>query len=124
MGNIDIDNSRRKYHQECEYWIREETDRSIDLDTLAHKNKSNGVFYARAETPHTIVGGASAGVFMDDKHTVTIVTEDSIDEIGFNCIIRYKGKLWIVDSVQKKIIEGDNEFCNEEEYKYYITMRC
>ena len=123
MGNIDIYHSRRTNYAECRYWVRDESVAAGDLNQWILKNKSNGVFYAKEVSPKYNQANPQANVFMYDKDTITLETDDDVDELSRGCIVLYNGKPWMVSDVQKRVHEKESEFDIEKHYTTIVSIR-
>lgn len=123
MGNVDIYHSRRSNYAECIYWIRDERVSVGDLNQWIMKNKSNGLFYAREVSPEYNQQNPQANVFMFDKNTVTLETDDDVDELKRGCVVLYNGHPWIVDNVQRKLHRKESQFDIEQHYKTIVSIR-
>ena len=123
MGNIDIYHSRRTNYAECRYWIREENIRISDLNQWIMQNKPQGLFYAKEVNGMFNQANPQANAIMFDKNTITLQTDDDVEDIERGCVILYQGHPWIVDNVQKILHRKESEFDIEEHYRYLINIR-
>ena len=123
MGNVDLFHSRRNNYEECYYWVRDESVSVGDASQWILKNKSNGVFYAKEVSPKYNQANPQANVFMYDKNTISLETDDDIDEISRGCIVLYNGKPWMVVDCQKRIHQKESEFDTEKHYTTIVSIR-
>ena len=123
MGGINTDYSRRTMPNLCAYWKRDESGVG-NSDVLIYSQNPAGYFYARAITVERDNTSTIQDAFMADSHTVTIESNDDLDDIGVNDLVRYKGKIWRVDmSPQRVLRENKNMLSDVEEYKYILSLR-
>ena len=123
MGNVDIYHSRRNNYTECEYWVRDERDAIGSPQEWILKNKSNGTFFAKTVSNKVNQQNQIQGVWMLDSNFRTIESDDHIEGIKRGCIVKYRGELYMVESVQERIHLKESEFNTEEEFKTVISMR-
>lgn len=123
MGTVDLFHSRRTNYIECRYWVRDERKSIGDASKWIMENTESGRFYARELSPKYNQMNQAANVFAFDKNSITIETDDHIDNISRGCIVEYNGELWIVDIVQCKVHRKESEFNKELDYKYTINLR-
>ena len=120
-GSIDEFTSRRTNFDECEYWVRKDTD---DLNELIYETrKRTGTFSAKQENNETSTPQVVGGVFMFSSRNVTISTNDDISDINENDIVKFRGEIYIVSQVQRILIKKNNQFYNEKRYKTYLSLR-
>lgn len=123
MGRVDIYHSRRTNYHKCFFWIRNERRQVADLNQLVYKDKPSGSFYARETTPITNQENIVQGAWLGDRNFITIVTDDDIEDLTRGSVVKYKDKLWMVDSVQSKEHTKESEFSKKSHYTYYINLR-
>lgn len=123
MGNVDIYHSRRTNYEECLYWVRDERQSVGDLSQWILKNVPSGKFYAREVNPLYNQENAVVNSMMFDKNTISLETDDDVDDITRGCVVMYNGKPWIVDSVQRVLHRKESQFSSEKHYKVTVNIR-
>lgn len=119
----DVLNSRRGYNKKCMWWTINEGD--PDDSQLIMSRQPVGIFWAKEYTPETKSNNTLAGVFLYSKSTVTIRTSAILKDMRENCLVKYKNKPWIVESVQYlPFRKGSGEYSEDDSTMFtYIKMR-
>lgn len=120
---VDIYHTRRTNYKLCQYWNRDESTRIGDASKWVLANKPTGSFYARPESQTTNSANPVANAMMFDRNTVTLCTEDHVDDIKKDSMVLYNGKVWGVVNVQFAPHKKESEFSNEGHYTTYISLR-
>lgn len=120
---INIQKSRRVYHQFCEWWQRDEKLSNNNLNEYIYNTERTGVFWAKATSSYSKQKQEYVDVFNFDYDAITIETTDEIGSMKAGDIVKYKNYLWKV--VAKQIV-----FDNSSEYythgaigRTYIQLR-
>ena len=100
-GGANEFTSRRTNFLECEYWLVEKDNLQKDKSVLTHEKLPNGSFSAKIE--NTIENSSSiiGQTFLFDSKTLSISTTDYVDGLKRNCIVRCRGVIWRVESVNE-----------------------
>ena len=114
--------SRRDKFDLCTYWLKdqENPNRAI-LEYLEYE--PSGHFNAKVYSPEYNEKNVIAGSFMLDKETITIVSTDDLAELKENDIVEFRGDLYRVDYISKAQIRKNNEFLDDVEYSYSLTLK-
>lgn len=123
MGRIDLFHSRRTKYHYCEYWVRDERDRSGTPSQWVNMNVVSGGFYAKTASPKSTQMNVINGVWANDNHFVTLETDDDIDDISKGTIVKFNDQLWLVEGVQREEHLKESQFSNHIHYKYYVSLR-
>lgn len=119
-GGIDIYTSRRTHFFKCQYWKRDDSDKT--LEELTHNTAPDGEFYARQENSKMNSANIIAGVFMFDNESITLSTTDVVDIIK-NDVVQYNGVLWNVVNMQETEMHKNEQFMNSVSKRTYIQLR-
>ena len=60
---------------------------------------------------------------MLDKNTISLETDDIVEDLERGCVVLYNGKPWIVDSVMRELHRKESQFDSEKYYKTIINIR-
>lgn len=118
--SVDIYHTRRTTYRVCKYWLPND---KLNRDVVILKEVPAGVFYA--EEVNAIASGFSptANVFGANKNTITLKTNDDVENIKKLSIVLYLGKSWTVDDVQREIHKKETQFDNDIHATTYISLR-
>lgn len=119
---IDLNHSRRKTPFKCRYWHRNEK-ATKDLSQLIYETKPAGVFYAREVNTFNYQQSQAAGVFMYDKTSVQLYTEDEIKDLKQNDIVEFRNNTWFVTDIQKKTHAKEAWFSKSPCNATYLSLR-
>lgn len=119
MG-IDIYHSRRINFTKCLYYKRNES--INDLSKYVLLEKPEGHFYARLYSPNSRQNQDIANTFRFSENSLTLVTEDDVDELKENNIVLYNGKAYVVMGVQRELHLKESQYSGEH-YTTYISLR-
>lgn len=122
MG-VDVRFGRRTNYEECFYWVRDEDEATGDLNQWIMKRQKKGVFYAKEVNSLFNQGNPQANVIMLDKNTISLETDDIVEDLERGCVVLYNGKPWIVDSVMRELHRKESQFDSEKYYKTIINIR-
>ena len=121
FSHVDIFLSRRDYFDECEYWLRKEGENPNQL--IYNTRRSDGYFDAKLSNPEVYGKDVVAGVFMFDTTRLMLETRDDISCIRANDVIKYNGKYYAVEDIQKRPQRKTSQYHNDLTYIYYISLR-
>jgi len=118
--SVDIYHTRRTNFRACKYWL---PDDSRNRDVIVLQDVPKGIFYA--EEVNAIASGfnPTGNVFASNRNTVTLKTNDEVNDIKKFCIVLYLGKSWTVDDVQREIHKKETQFDNDIHATTYINIR-
>lgn len=119
---IDIYHSRRKTPFFCKYWHRDEK-ATKDLSKLIYETKPAGFFYAKEVNSFNYQQSQAAGVFMYDKTTIQLYTEDEIEDLKQNDIVSFRDATWFVVDIQKKTHAKEAWFSKKPCNATYVSLR-
>lgn len=117
----DIYHSARGHFKECKYWIRDERDSVGDLTKWILENKPAGMFLAMEINEKSDRANQLSNSFMWDVNSVTLETNDLVDDLVRGCVVLYLNHAWLVNGVQRMIHRQESEFA-EERYTTYISL--
>lgn len=120
---IDIYHTRRTNYKLCYYYKRDESVRVGDASKWILENKPKGLFYAKPESEASLRRNQIQSEFMLNKNTITISSEDEINDLSPDDLILYNGKSWSVVDIQRKLHLKETQFSSEEHYTTYISLR-
>lgn len=123
-GNmININKSRRVYHQFCEWWQRDEKLSNLSLDEYIYNVEKTGIFWAKATSSYSKQKQEYSEVFNFDYDTITIETTDDVGSMKSGDIVKYRGVLWKV--VAKQIVFDNNSeyYSHGDVGRTYIKLR-
>lgn len=123
MGNVNIFTSRRTNFIECEYWLVSKDEINKDKTILTNEKKSDGFFYAKIENYIENTSSVIAQTFLFDSTSLSISTNDTVEDFKRNCIVKCLGVIWRVDSCHKQPIRANYQFENDLTLKTYIQLR-
>lgn len=122
MGRVDLFHSRRTNYHICEYWIRDERNRTGNPSQWVLMNQSSGRFYAKPLSVKSTQMNVINGTWANDNHRITLETDDDITEITRGSIVKFDDQLWLVEAVQREIHNKESEFAKHIDYKYIISL--
>ena len=123
MGRVDLFHSRRTNYLRCEYWVRDERDQTAPASEWVVYNQPSGVFYARFASPKSTRMDAISGVWAFDSDSLTLETDDHIDDISRGSLIRLEGEFWIVDTVQRVAHLKESEYARRADWRTTLAVR-
>lgn len=107
---LDIYNSRATYNEKCFWWQRNENDEEFDLDELVMKRVPTGSFMAKEVSPLRKQDVQIGGVFEIERHSITIKSPDDLSTIAEKDLVKFRGEMWKVLSVQRSKARNQNTF--------------
>lgn len=117
---IDIYHSRRTKYRKCYYWLRNNKE---PVENLVHNVSPTGFFYAIEDSIISKQNNNINGNVLFDKDTVVLKTDDDIEDITQNCIVKYKNENWFVVDVQAELHIKETEFGEELHATRWLTLR-
>lgn len=118
---IDVYHSRRGKFRKCIYWLRETN--NVKPEELIHKISPAGFFWAVEDSGIAQQNNNVNGNVMFDKTMVTLKTDDEVEDITQNCIVKYRNLIWLVNDVQKQLHNKETEFDIKIHATTYLTLR-
>lgn len=115
---------RDKFHK-CEYWLVDENENTTKRNQVVYYSQPNGIFMAKISNNEVEDKQNIDDSFQFDVSYVTLETTDNIQDLKNNNIVRFKDKIYIVESIDKVPLRKNAEqFLNDfVPYKYYISLR-
>lgn len=123
MGRVELFHSRRTKYNKCLFWVRDERVSIGDASKIVYNVKPSGLFYAKPVSVKTNQMNAISGAWSFDTDYITIETDDHVEDLKRDCIVKFDESIWIVDSVQKEIHLKESEFSKYNHYKSIIALR-
>lgn len=120
-GYVDFFVSRRDNFDECEYWVRKESDNPNHL--VYNDRGPDGYFDAKISNPENFGTDVIGGVFMFDINSLMIETNDDVHMLRANDVLKFRGNMYIITDIQKLPLRKNNQYTNELAYRYYISLR-
>ena len=117
---IDIYHSRRTNYRLCKYWNPND---SINRDMVVLKDTPQGIFYAEEVNAITSNANPVANAFMGTRNTITLKTEDKVNDLKKMSIVLYLNKSWVVDDIQREIHKKETQFSDDIHATTYISLR-
>ena len=121
-GRVDLFHSRRANYERCDFWLRDERNRTGTPSEWIRFNKPAGSFYARPVNPKSQSMDVVNGVWALDGERVAIETDDDVEDLCRGCWVRYQGQIWIVESVQRTQHHKESEFAWRPDWRYTVSM--
>lgn len=118
--SIDIYHSRRTNFVKCYYYKRDE--KVNDLSKYVLTKKPEGIFYARLYSPNSRQNQDVVNTFRFSENSLTIVTEDDVNDLVENNVVLYNGKAYVVINVQRELHLKESQYGGEH-YTTYISLR-
>lgn len=119
--SINLNNSRRSYNIRCKWWASNV--KWGDLQKLSHKNKPEGIFYAREHQPSNKLENFDGDLVKIDIQNTVIETQDNVIGINHECLVEYDNQIWIVDNVQTKMQNKRSKYNIRPSRITWITLR-
>lgn len=123
VGRVDLFHSRRTNYHYCEYWNRDERNRTGNPSQWILDKAVDGTFYAKTVSPKSSQMNVVNGIWANDNNFVTLETDDDINDINRGSVVRFDNELWNVESVQREEHLKESQFSNHIHYKYYLSLR-
>ena len=123
MGRVNTFHSRRTYFEKATFWIRDERNASGSPSQWIVYNQPTGQFYCKQVSAKVNQENVVNGVWMLDKNSITLETNDCVNDICRGTIVKYQDELWIVESVQAQIHLKESQFRKNCIYTYFINLR-
>ena len=113
--------SRHSYSSRCRYWKVNNDDRN--WQNLVHQKKADGVFFAKESEETRKSETEDAGIVEVDYQYATIESADDLSNLSHKDIVEYLGQLWIVESIQFKIINKTTEYYQRPIKVWWVNLR-
>ena len=122
---LDIYNSRATYNEKCTWWSRNDMDEDIDLDELVLNRVATGSFMAKEVAPLRKQDAQIGGVFEIERHFITIKSPDNLSTIREKDLVKFRGEMWRVASVQRSKARNQNTFFGKDKncsHYWYLEL--
>ena len=119
-GCTDLLLGRRGDFEKCQYWVRDESDES--LNEYTHNHKPSGIFYAKEITAEDLHKLVINGVFMFNESLITIYANGSL-KLKNGDLIKFRDEIWIVQTCQPKRVQKNVQFMKRPSVKSYIQLK-
>lgn len=119
-GCIDLYTSRRIYNIRAKYWKVDDSTKSFD--DLIYNTIPSGVFHCKIESALNNEKNDINNTFRFDMNTIQIKTEDNVNDINSDDLVKLNDTLYRVESVQKTINQRTT-YSNRPHFIYYISLR-
>lgn len=131
MGRRSLFSSNRGYNDECLFFkkkVLEST--SVYTEYLKNSNEVKynkeevaGKFNAKQAEDEINSTGMLGGFMMFDENNTAIKTEDDISDLKKDDLVLFRGKMYRVIPVSKKMVRRNNEFTDDIDYIYYLRLQ-
>lgn len=122
-GNVDIFTSRRTNFNKCPYWHMDEKWTELHPNEIVAKKTPTGYLYAKEENNLETSNQILVGAFMFESTNIIISTNDSVEDLHPNDILKYDGKVYRISDIQRKKIKRQSQFSNNPGYKTYMSLK-
>lgn len=121
---IDLWQSRRDVFVPVEYWSQIDNEDLVSNSQIVYERLSSGTFMAKEVSSLTDDSQVVGEAIMYDEKTVNIYTRDKIDNLRVNDIVKYEGKIYRVDNIQKNYVKKQRQFMRRKaSAEYFISLR-
>lgn len=121
---IDLWQSRRDLFNEVEYWSQVANEDLVSNSQLVYNRMPTGSFMAKEISSYSLDSQVVGETVMFDDTSVTLYTRDKIEDLKVNDKVRYNGKFFRVDNIQKNYVKKQKQFIKGQiSTEYYITLR-
>ena len=121
---IDLWQSRRDAFVPVEYWSQIDNEDLVSNSQISYNRLPTGTFMAKEVSSFTDDSQVVGETLMYDEITVNIYTRDKIDDLRVNDIVKYEGKIYRVDNIQKNYVKKQRQFMKREaREEYFISPR-
>ena len=122
---VDLFQSRRTFHEMCQYWRRNESDEYAP-DRIVFNRVADGIFWAKEVSSEEERNNIVGGVFMFDSSHITIQTPDDLENLKSEDIVLYNDEIWIIVNIQKRKARiNQNEYAKDKfcSHYWYLDLR-
>ena len=131
--NDTLFGSRRDYFDKCRFWKKVDFTNeeyssivvvSNDRNKLMHNlREPSGYFYAKPISAENSNSNLIGGTFMFESNSVTLKTNDDISMIQKDDLVEFRGMIYRLVSLQKKLLRmNPSQYSNEAKYSYYLEL--
>ena len=122
---IDLYTSRRDKFLECKFWSQDKNPyHDISDAEIVYNISPSGTFYAKELNPYTISNQVIAESFMLESKSVSLFTEDGVDELRENDIVEFDDEVYRVDEIQVVPYKKQRQFLRGRfSCGYIISLR-
>lgn len=128
-GSVNEFTSRRTNYLECEYWLVSRNEINKDKSQLTYERAPEGEFCAKIENSLENTTSVIAQSFLFDSTNLSISTNDYVDGLKKNCLVKINDSngifdgVWRVESANKVPIRNNYQFDVDIQFKTYINLR-
>lgn len=116
---VDLYHSRRGKYRQCIYWTQKITSKK---EEFVRENEPTGIFYAEETNALQTSKNQLNGVIAIDGESITLLTNDIVNDIKAGNVVFYLGKVWIVESVQFAFQKKQEQY-SEGRAQTYISIK-
>lgn len=121
---IDLWQSRRDAFVPVEYWSQIDNEDLVSNSQISYNRLPTGTFMAKEVSSFTDDSQVVGEALMYDENTVNIYTRDKVSDLRVNDIVKYEGKIYRVDNIQKNYVKKQRQFMKREaSAEYFISLR-
>ena len=121
---IDLWQSRRDAFVPVEYWSQIDNEDLVSNSQISYNRLPTGTFMAKEVSSFTDDSQVVGETLMYDENTVNIYTRDKVSDLRVNDIVKYEGKIYRVDNIQKNYVKKQRQFMKREaSAEYFISLR-
>ena len=121
---IDLWQSRRDVFSPVEYWSQIDNEDIVSNSQIAYEILPSGTFMAKEMSSITNDSQVVGESIMYDENTVNIYTRDKIEKLRINDLVKYDGRLFRVDNIQKNYVKKQKQFMKSQtSAEYFISLR-
>jgi hypothetical protein len=121
---IDLWQSRRDSFTEVEYWSQVDDEDLVGNQQLVYNRVPTGTFMAKEISVYSMDSQVVGETVLVDDQSITLFTRDKISDLRVNDKVKYDGKFFRVDNIQKNYVKKQRQFMKElSSAEYYITLR-
>ncbi len=122
-GMTNLNTTNRGFWIPCEFWKVSKEDVSKNKNELVYNKISQGKFFAKMINSYDNDKTIVAQSFLFDNKSMALQTNDEIDDLNQNDIVKCFDEIWRVDSVNKKPIRNANQLDSRIRFTYYVYLR-
>ena len=121
---IDLWQSRRDIFSPVEYWSQIDNEDIVSNSQIAYQTNPSGTFMAKEMSSYTDDSQVVGESMMFDENTINIYTRDKIEKLRVNDLVKYDGRVYRVDNIQKNYVKKQRQFMKREaSAEYFISLR-
>ena len=121
---IDLWQSRRDSFTEVEYWSQVDDEDLVGNQQLVYNRVPTGTFMAKEISVYSMDSQVVGETVLVDDQSITLFTRDKISDLRVNDKVKYDGKFFRVDNIQKNYVKKQRQFHRgKTSASYYISLR-